>query len=1000
MKTKIFKFASLLLMAGLLSSFNLILNVNNCYSQNFDWANGYGASGFSDSYGFAVDADASGNVYSAGEFNGTVNFGGIILTGSADNTDIFVTKHNSAGVIQWAQRIGSGYTNKAYSIICDNAGDIYVLVNVNRSFILHKYNSNGVILWTQDIDNGTIRDYQPTFYYYNMQKIAVDNSGNCYVSGSFDNTATVGSTVLNSAGGSDVYVAKYNSSGIFQWAKSGGSVHTDEGTGIATDASGNVYITGHYFAPVNFGSISLSNVSSGVSTFIVKYNSSGTEISGITTDGPGNCYGRGIGTDAAGNIYISGIYSGNVTFGAVSISGGLSNFFIAKYNSSGGIEWVKNEGQIYNFSTYGNTIKTDAFGNSFVCGNYAGSVSFDGFTLTGTGSFIVKYNNSGNVQSATKVNSGIGGFNNLRGISSDIYGNSYITGGFTASSTFGNIVLNSSGNGSNIFIAKINNITNRMSGNVFIDYDNDGIRDIGEPPYWGEIISFTPENLTTVSNSFGNYDMFCGMGNFNSQITNLPLYYSVNPVMHNSNFSSYGNIDADNNFGLHPSPGKNDLRITMTDNSLPIPGFDITHTATYENIGTTTQSGIVEIIYDARTTFLPSLTNPLPSRVDVINHKLEWDYVNLTPHQTENIIIGYKIPPAVSLGSILSTDVKINSSVTDLTPIDNQETLIQTVIGSFDPNDKSVSPSGGITPQQVSNEEPLTYTIRFQNTGTYAAFTVVVMDTLSPNLNAASIEVLSASHDYSFSVSGNGSLRWKFDNIMLPDVNTNEPLSHGFIKYRVKPKNNLAIGDEIQNTAYIFFDYNEPVITNTTVTQVEASKDIQIHWRSEGMFPHSDATVIQLRRAVAPYDIIKSAAGISTNQFIIPPIYTLTATVSNLLSGSYYFVIKHRNSIETWSANPVTISPNGTTYYDFTTNQSKAYGNNMKLTGSVWSVYSGDVDQNGSVDLTDEINIYNDASSFTTGYKVTDLNGNNIVDLSDLLIANNNSANFVYVKRP
>lgn len=1000
MKTRIFNFASLMLITGMLASFNLMLNVNYCYSQNFEWVNGYGAPGNSSSYGFAVDADAFGNVYSAGEFSGSVNFGGVTLTGTAGSSDIYVAKHNSSGNIEWAQSFGGVDRDKAYSISCSSNGDVYVLVNVAKSFILVKYNSNGVIQWSEDIDHGTIRDYVPTFYYYNMQKIAVDNSGNCYVSGSFDNTATVGSTVLNSAGGSDVYVAKYNSSGIFQWAKSGGSIHTDEGTGIATDASGNVYITGHYFTTVNFGSISLSNVSSGTSTFIIKYNSSGTAISGITTDGPGNCYGRGIGADAAGNIYISGIYSGNVTFGAVSISGGYSNFFIAKYNNSGGIEWVKNEGQIYNFSQYGNTIKTDASGNSFVGGNYAGSISFDGFTLTGSGLFIVKYNNSGNVQSATKVNSGNGGFNYFWGISSDISGKSYITGGFTGNSTFGNIVLNNSGTGQNIFVAKINNITNRISGIVFIDYDNDGVRDIGEPPYHGEIISFTPENLNTVSNSTGNYDMFCGLGNYNSQITNLPLYYSVNPVMHNSNFSSYGNIDADNNFGLYPAPGKNDLRITMTDNSLPIPGFDITHTATYENIGTTTQSGIVEIIYDAGITYLPSLTNPLPSRVDLTNHKLEWDYVNLTPHQTENIVIGYNIPPTVSLGSILSSEVKINSSAIDLTPLDNEETLIQTVIGSFDPNDKSVSPSGGITQQQVANEEPLTYTIRFQNTGTFAAFTVIVMDTLSQNLNASSIEVLSASHDYTFSVSGNGSLRWKFDNIMLPDVNTNEPLSHGFIKYRVKPKSNLIIGDEIENTAYIFFDYNEPVITNTTVTQVEASKDIQINWRSEGMFPISDATVIQLRRSAAPFDIIKTAAGISTHQFIIPPIYTLTANVSNLLSGSYYFVIKHRNSIETWSANPVTISPSGTTYYDFTTNQSKAYGNNMKLTGSVWSVYSGDVNQNGSIDLSDVIQIYNDASGFTAGYKVTDLDGNNIVDLSDLLIAYNNSVNFVSVKRP
>ncbi len=978
---------------------SLLLTVNICYSQNFEWAKGYGSSNFSGITGYAVDVDASGNVYSTGDFNGTVNFDGITLTGNSGSTDIYVAKHNSSGVIQWAQSFGGMNRDKAYSIACSSNGDIYVLGNVARSFILTKYNSNGIIQWTEDIDQGTILDSDPFFYYYNMQKISVDNSGNCYVSGTFYGTATVGSTSLNSVGGSDVYIAKYNSSGSFQWVRSGGSIYSDEGTGIATDASGNVLITGHFNTTIQFGNISLSNTSNGYSTFIIKYNSSGTILSGISTDGSGDCYGRGISTDAAGNLYISGIYNGNVTFGSSSISGAMSSFFIAKYNSSGGIEWIKHEGRMNIGSTYGNNMETDASGNTYVYGGFNGIISFDGFTFTGSGSFVVRYDNSGTVISVSKVYSQ-NSYAAIYGISTGEFGNSYLTGGFGTDVNIGNIVLNGSGNSQNLFIAKIGNNTNIITGKVFIDYNNNGNPDVGEPPYPGEIISFNPGNFTDASVSTGDYSHFCGLGNFNFNIPSPPLYYSVNPALQNANFTTYGNNDINNNFGLHPSPGMNDLRITLTDISRARPGFNLSHAFTYENIGTTVQSGFVKINYDAGLTYSPSMTYPLPSRVDLVNHKLEWDYVNLAPFQKENIYVGYNLPSTVSLGSILSSDAKIISSAIDLTPIDNAETLIQTVVGSFDPNDKSVSPSGGITPQQVSDEAPLTYTIRFQNTGTYEAYTVVVMDTLSPNLNASTIEVLSASHDYSLSVSGNGSLRWTFDNILLPDMNTNEPLSHGFIKYRVKPKNNLVIGDEIENTAYIFFDYNEPVITNTTVTQVEASKDIQINWRSEGMFPNSDATIIQLRRAVAPYDIIKTAAGISTHQFIIPPIYTLTTTVNNLLSGSFYLVIKHRNSIETWSANPVTISPNGTTYYDFTTSQSKAYGNNMIQTGSVWSVYSGDVNQDGNINALDVGQVDNNVFNFASGNIVTDLNGDQVVDSRDLAMVDNNASNYISAIRP
>ena len=135
-----------------------------------------------------------------------------------------------------------------------------------------------------------------------------------------------------------------------------------------------------------------------------------------------------------------------------------------------------------------------------------------------------------------------------------------------------------------------------------------------------------------------------------------------------------------------------------------------------------------------------------------------------------------------------------------------------------------------------------------------------------------------------------------------------------------------------------------------------------------------------------------SVAGLSTVHFIIPSICTLTASVNNLLSGSYYFVIKHRNSIETRSANPVTISPSGTTYYDFTTDQSKAFGNNVTQSGTVWSVYSGDINQDGVIDAWDLSQAENGASVGLSGYVNSDVTGDNFVDASDLSIVNNNSA--------
>lgn len=114
------------------------------------------------------------------------------------------------------------------------------------------------------------------------------------------------------------------------------------------------------------------------------------------------------------------------------------------------------------------------------------------------------------------------------------------------------------------------------------------------------------------------------------------------------------------------------------------------------------------------------------------------------------------------------------------------------------------------------------------------------------------------------------------------------------------------------------------------------------------------------------------------------------------LTGNYYLILKHYNCLETWSAVPVHIDPNSTDFYDFTTSDAQAFGNNMMLKGSRWCIYSGDVDQDGAIDLTDVVKIYNDAAEFVVGnITVSDLNGDYFTDLTDLLIGFNNSSNFV-----
>ncbi|HFA50639.1 MAG TPA: hypothetical protein ENJ95_16655 [Bacteroidetes bacterium] len=144
------------------------------------------------------------------------------------------------------------------------------------------------------------------------------------------------------------------------------------------------------------------------------------------------------------------------------------------------------------------------------------------------------------------------------------------------------------------------------------------------------------------------------------------------------------------------------------------------------------------------------------------------------------------------------------------------DTDCQENTGSFDPNDKQGFPMGYGGEHFIEPDTDIEYMIRFQNTGTDTAFTVVVRDTLSPSLDPTSIQVGGGSHSFRYELYGTGILKFTFENIMLPDSNINEAASHGFVKFKIKQQKGLSLGTKIKNSAAIYFDYNQPIITNTT----------------------------------------------------------------------------------------------------------------------------------------------------------------------------------------
>jgi hypothetical protein len=191
----------------------------------------------------------------------------------------------------------------------------------------------------------------------------------------------------------------------------------------------------------------------------------------------------------------------------------------------------------------------------------------------------------------------------------------------------------------------------------------------------------------------------------------------------------------------------------------------------------------------------------------------------MLPFQTGSIIITVNVDLGLPIGTLINSRAHIEPYLTDANPTCNNSNWEVYTTGSFDPNDILVN-EDTLTPTQLSTSPWLEYIIRFQNTGNDTAFTVKILNPIDTNkLDISSIEFVNASHPVNINwINYQRNMEFKFDNILLPDSTTNEPLSHGFVRYRIQPKTTLNAGDSITNFAAIYFDFNEPVITNTAKT--------------------------------------------------------------------------------------------------------------------------------------------------------------------------------------
>ena len=357
-----------------------------------------------------------------------------------------------------------------------------------------------------------------------------------------------------------------------------------------------------------------------------------------------------------------------------------------------------------------------------------------------------------------------------------------------------------------------------ISGTKFNDVDGDCVQDPGEQGLPGWMITLTPGWLAALTDGNGNYSFSdIATNTYTINEVRKPYWEQTCPAPPGNYVVTLesGQTVTGKDFGNRALVNIQDLSVDVAGGPAR-PGFQKLYGISYQNKGHITNGTVI-------LTLPPEVIHSESSPGGVYddgNNSVTWDVGALDPGFIGWLWTSVLVPDTVTLGTILTSSVRIEPIVSDTTPADNTDTERQTVRGSYDPNEKLVTPQG-----VIFRSDTLRYQINFQNVGTDTAFNIVVRDTLGSNLDITTIESGASIHPYMFNIAGR-ELSWTFANINLPDSTTSEPKSHGFVSFRVRPISDALLGTDIQNRAAIYFDFNPPVITNTVHSIIYLCGDV------------------------------------------------------------------------------------------------------------------------------------------------------------------------------
>ncbi|HKR06942.1 MAG TPA: T9SS type A sorting domain-containing protein [Bacteroidia bacterium] len=740
------------------------------------------------------------------------NDGGYAIGGTASSSDgdvsfnhggndYWLVKLDSNYNLQWEKTYGGSLSDWLYSTIQTSDGGFLMTgyTNSNNGNVTGHHGLSDY--WVVKTDPAGNLQWQKTLGGSNVDygSDAVETYDGGFAVAGY--SSSIDGDVSVPLGQADYWLVKLDASGNILWDKSYGGSNADNARSIIQAHDSCLVISGS----AGSNDSDVTGYLGGWDFWIVKTDPNGILLWEKSLGGNTEDYNSKVIEASDNGFVLSGSTKSNTNY--VSGNHGGKDAWMVKIDSAGNFQWQRCSGGILN-DEFMNVIETADQG--YIASGAAFSIDGDlSFNHGYSDQWVVKTDSAGNLLWQRPV----GGTTSDNAF--DIIQNSkgrYVTTGFNFSSD-GDV-----NKGGDVWMAELTDQYSDATGKMYFDLNSNSVKDVSEPNVINRKVAEQNTGRFTYSFSDGTYDLtLVDTGQFTLVPPFANIYYAPVPAQHTANFSAPSEVDSLNDFAYQPTGTYNDLCVTLT----PLGNFRANSHANYrinyENTGTTTVNGTVIFFPDNLYT-LYSYSSVTPASVTA--DSIVWNIGPITPMQTGSIIVNVYIYLGTPLGTPIHSEARIEPVAGDANTACNYAEWTVYVTGPYDPNAILVDRDTVLT-TELPSPPYLNYVIYFQNVGNDTAFNVRVMNNIPQMLDISSFEFITSSHPVNINYGAHSRLmEFNFDNILLPDSNANEPGSHGFVRYRIKPLSSLVAGDSIKNNAAIYFDFNEPVLTDTAVTQI------------------------------------------------------------------------------------------------------------------------------------------------------------------------------------